>query len=152
MAINTTASSDARHARTGKDAAIYDGDGNMLATVDQFQAQSNFNNVQYTPLGDPQEHEAANSYSITITFQQIVIQDETMMENLISAMQDGELPVCKFQGTLKGRNGSEERVVYPECIFSGNQDIQNFSNGDVIRRAFSMFCNGKPQKMSDLSI
>lgn len=33
MAINERASSDARHARTGKDAGLYDGDGTLLASI-----------------------------------------------------------------------------------------------------------------------
>ncbi len=152
MAINARAATDSRHARTGKDAAIYDGDGNMIASVDSFQAQTNFSNAKYQPLGDWQEYESASTFGISITMSQIVIEDDTFISDVLAYMNDGITPNWKFQGTLTGLNGSEERIVYPQCIPSGNWDLQNFTTGDVIKRQMSMFCNGKPEKTSDLTI
>lgn len=152
MAINNRASSDARNARTGKDAAVYDGDGNMLYSVDTFQAKVSYNNAKYSPLGDPQEHETSNSYGITITYSEIVIEDADNFKTLVDAMHTGVTPQLVFQGVLSGLNGSEERVVYPDCIPSGDIDIQNFENGDVIKRSWSLFCNGKPDLQKTLSI
>lgn len=40
MAINERASSDARHARTGKDAGLYNGTGDLLASMESFQAKA----------------------------------------------------------------------------------------------------------------
>lgn len=37
MAINERASSDARHARTGKDAGLYNGTGDLLAPWNHFR-------------------------------------------------------------------------------------------------------------------
>ena len=62
MAINEKASYDARHARTGKDAGLYDGNGNLLASTESFVSKVAYNNAKYAPLGDPQEHETSNSY------------------------------------------------------------------------------------------
>lgn len=152
MALNNRASSDARNARTGKDAGVYDGDGNMLYSVDTFQASASFNNAKYTPLGDPQEHETSMSYGITVTYSEIVIEDAENFLRLIDAMHSGETPQMVFQGVLIGLNGSEERVVYRDCIPSGDIDIQNFSNGDVIKRNWSLYCNGKPDLQKQLSI
>lgn len=39
MAINERASSDARHARTGKDAGLYDGNGTLLASMETFASK-----------------------------------------------------------------------------------------------------------------
>ena len=61
MAINERASSDARHARTGKDAGLYNGTGDLLASMESFQAKATYNNVKYKPMGDPQEHETSDS-------------------------------------------------------------------------------------------
>lgn len=152
MAINNRASSDARNARTGKDAALYDGDGNLLASMDQFQAQVNYSNAKYTPLGDPQEHETAMSYGVTLTFSEIVIEDIDMFTTLMDSMKTGITPQFTLQGMLQGLNGSEERVIYRECIPSGTIDLQNVSNGDVIKRAWSLYVNGKPDLQKQLSI
>ena len=43
MAINERASSDARHARTGKDAGLYDGDGTLLASMETFASKATYN-------------------------------------------------------------------------------------------------------------
>lgn len=50
MAINERASSDARHARTGKDAGLYNGTGDLLASMESFQAKATYNNVKYKPI------------------------------------------------------------------------------------------------------
>ena len=57
---NERAAADSRHARTGKDGAFYSEDGVLLATVDTFTSNVNWNNAKYSVLGDAQEHETAN--------------------------------------------------------------------------------------------
>ena len=152
MAINERASSDARHARTGKDAGLYNGTGDLLASMESFQAKATYNNVKYKPMGDPQEHETSDSYGITITVTEIVIEDIDMFRELMASMKSGTTPQFVFQGVLQGRNGSEERVVYRECIPSGDIDLQNVANGDVIKRNWNFFVNGKPDLQKELSI
>lgn len=152
MARNDRAAADARNARTGKDVLIYDGDGKMFASVDQFQSKASFNNAKYTPLGDPQEHETELSYGITITFSEIVIEDIDIFRQVMEALRTGVTPQLQMQGSIQGLNGSDERIFYPDCIPSGDIDLQNIENGDVIKRSWSLFCNGKPQLMSELSI
>lgn len=153
MAINNRASADARHGRTGKDGAIYDADGVLLATVDSFQSQANFSNAKYSVLGDPQEHETSNTYGITITMSRVVVESDKFTQDIIAAMDESQaMPYWTLQGTIKGRNGSEERIVYPECVPSGNIDMQNITVGDVIKRQMSLFCNGKPSINSLLTV
>ena len=150
--INERAGSDARHARTGKDGAFYDGDGNLLATVESFTSKSSWNNSKYSVLGDAQEHETANTFSVTLTFTQVVIEDDQFIVDLLNAMENQTMPNWVFQGTLQGRNGTEERMVYKECIPSGDIDLQNIAVGDVIKRAWNMFCNAVPKLQNQLTI
>ena len=153
MPLNPRASTDARHARTGKDGAIYNADGELMATVDSFQSQINYSNAQYSVLGDPQQHETANTFGITITLSSVTVETETFIKELIAALEDNQvIPYWTLQGPIAGRNGSEERIVYSECVPSGNVDLQNIQVGDVIKRQLSLFCNGKPQLISDLTL
>lgn len=152
MGLNTRASTDARHARTGKDAGLYNEDGVLLASVESFQSKATFNNVKYRPLGQAQELETTDSYGITLTFSEIVIEDGELFNEFMKALQDGETPVLVFDGVIQGRNGSQERVTYRECLLSGDNDIQNVATGDVIKRAWSLFVNGKPEHRKQLSI
>ena len=45
MIRNERAAGDSRHARTGKDGAFYSEDGVLLATVDTFTSNVNYNNA-----------------------------------------------------------------------------------------------------------
>lgn len=62
--INTRAAGDSRFARTGKDGAIYNADGVLLATVDSFTANVTYNNAAYSVLGNAQELETANTFKV----------------------------------------------------------------------------------------
>ena len=136
---NERAAGDSRHARTGKDGAFYSEDGVLLATVEQFTSNVNWNNAKYSVLGDAQEHETANTFAVNL-------------EALMEALETQIMPAWNFQGTLLGRNGSEERVVYKECIPSGQVDIQNVAVGDVIKRNWNFFVNRPPKLQSLLTV
>lgn len=93
--------------------------------METYQAQVNVTNTKFQPLGDPQEHEIFTSYGQTLTFTEIVVEDGEFITDLLAGMKSGEMPSWNFQGVIKGRNGSEERLVYNDCVPSGNIDLQN---------------------------
>lgn len=150
--INQRAAGDARHSRSGKDGALYNQDGVLLASIESFTSQVNFNNSQYKVIGNMQELETAGTFKVTLTFSQIVIEDDEMIVELMEALETQSMPVWNFQGTLQGRNGSEERVVYRECIPSGQIDIQNITTGDTIKRSWNLAVNRPPKLQSLLNI
>lgn len=149
---NARAAADSRHARTGKDGALYNGEGVLLATVESFQSSVNYNNTKYSVLGDAQEHETANTYGVTLSFTQIMIEDDAFIVELMEGIQTGKMPRWVFQGSILGRNDSEQRIVYNECIPSGQIDLQNVSAGDVIKRNWNLFVNKAPKLQSLLNI
>lgn len=149
---NARAARDTRHARTGKDGAFYNKDGVLLAKVEQFTSNVSFNNAKYNVLGDGQEHETANTFSISLTMSEVVIEDDEFFIELMEALETQSMPVWDFQGSLLGRNGSEERIIYRDCIPSGQVDIQNISVGDVIKRNWNFFVNRPPRLQSLLNI
>ena len=71
--INTRAAGDSRFARTGKDGAIYNADGVLLATVDSFTANVTYNNAAYSVLGNAQELETANTFKVALTMSQVCL-------------------------------------------------------------------------------
>lgn len=149
---NERAAGDARQARTGKDGAFYNKDGVLLASVEQFSSNVNWNNAKYSVLGDAQEHETANTFSVSLTMSQIVIEDDAFIVELTEAMKTQIMPVWDFQGSLLGRNNSEERMIYRDCVPSGQVDLQNVSVGDVIKRNWNFFVNRAPDLQSLLTI
>ncbi len=150
--INKRAAGDARFARTGKDGALYNADGVLLATVESFTSNVSYNNASYSVLGNAQELETANTFKVTLTMSQVVVEDDAFIIELTEAMETQMMPVWDFQGVLLGRNGSEERYVYRECIPSGQIDLQNITTGDVIKRAWNFAVNRPPKLQSLLSI
>ena len=149
---NERAAGDARQARTGKDGAFYNKDGVLLASVEQFSSNVNWNNAKYSVLGDAQEHETANTFSVSLTMSQIVIEDDAFIVELTEAMKTQIMPVWDFQGSLLGRNNSEERMIYRDCGPSGQVDLQHVSVGDVIKRNWNFFVNRAPDLQSLLTI
>ena len=149
---NEQSTVDVRGARTGKDALIYNGDGVILARIDEFHSQATFNNVGYTPLGCTIELEAPNTSGISITFNEIVIEDEVFFVDMFNYMGEGKLPDWSMQATLLGdEDDNEERVKYDHCVPSGAIDIQNLTVGDVIKRAWSLHVNAAPKLTSTLT-
>lgn len=149
---NVRAAGDTRHARTGKDGAVYNNDGVLLATVESFTSTVTYNNAKYSVLGDAQEHETANTFSVSIEMSQIVVEDDEFIRELMEAMETQIMPNWNFQGSLLGLNGSEERVTYRECVPSGQIDIQNITVGDVIKRKWGFFVNRPPKLQSLLGV
>lgn len=149
--INTRGAIDTRKVLTGKDGALYNDTGVMLATVESFQTQVNVTNVKYQPLGDMQEHEAPASYGVTLTFSQIVIEDDAFIQELMIALRSGTMPMWNFQGMVRGRNGTEQRMNYRSCVPTGTIDLQNLTVGDPIKRAWSFAVNEPPELQSLLS-
>ena len=148
--LNHRAHNDARDVLTGKDGALYDGNGNLMATVDTFLSQYNFTNAKYQPLGSYREHEIPQAVGVTITFTNWVIESEDMLKDTIRFAENAEWPDWSFQGVLENRSGGQERIVYYDCIPSGANDIQNLTVGDGIKRNYSLFVNGKISQQKSL--
>ena len=143
---NNRGPQDTRFAITGKDGVIYDGNGKMLATVESYQAQVNVTNATYQPLGDAQEHSVLQSYKVTLTMSQVIVEDDDLIKDVFDMMHSGQAPDWTFQGVLYGR------MNYRGVVPDGNIDLQNVSIGDIIKRAWNMAVNDPPELQSLLAL
>lgn len=150
--LNQRASTDARHARYGSNAMLYNEDGEALAQVDSFTAKANFSNSKYDPIGQRMNLEVNGTVDIAITISEIVVIDGYLFNQLLDAVTEGESPVMALDGAIEGRNGTQERITYRECIFSGDNDLQNVTSGEVLKRSYNLHCNSMPEKRSELTI
>lgn len=148
---NNRGPQDSRHVLTGKDGVIFNGDGVMLATVENYQVQVNVTNASYQPLGDTQEHSILQSYKVTLTASQVIVEDDYLISDMFAMMHSGQQPDWTFQGVVYGRNGSTQRMNYRGVVPDGNIDLQNISVGDTIKRAWNMAVNDPPELQSLLS-
>ncbi len=144
---NQRGAADTRRVFSGKDGMIFDEEGNLLAQVETYQVQVNVTNADYQPLGDPQQHEHLTSYKVTLSKTNTVIEDTKFIQGLTAMMQSGQPSdaMWTFQGVVKGRNGSEERMIYRDCVPSGSIDLQNLEPGSLIKRTWNMAVNRPPE-------
>nr|WP_325297158.1 hypothetical protein [uncultured Dysosmobacter sp.] len=146
--LNSRGPLDVRKVLSGKDGALLADDGTLLATMETYQVQVSVNNAKYQPLGDAQEHEVLTSYGVTLNFTETVIEDTRFLSEFFAGMASGEMPAWNFQGVVRGRDGTWERINYRQCVPSGTVDLQNLSVGDTLKRAWSTFVNEPPELQS----
>jgi len=147
--LNTSPVADVRKVMSGKDGALYDEDGVMLVSTENFQSQVTINNGTYQPLGDAQEHGAMTSYRVTLTFSEIIVEDSRFFQQLMNGMAQHAMPCWTFRGMMRSPyNASEEQVVYRDCVPDGNIDIQNMQVGELYKRPWSFIVNKPPELQS----
>lgn len=96
---------DPRNILTGTDGLLYDGDGNLLAEVNEWQAQVSFENIDYSPAGKKINWSIPDRYSVTLTFTETVVRDATLLQKVIDGIRDGQpSAVLNFVGVLRGHN------------------------------------------------
>lgn len=94
---------DPRHILRGYDGELYDGDGNFLAEVNEWQAQISFENTDYQPAGKKIKWGIPQGYSVTLTFTETVVKDARLLQKIIGGLDDGEEDaVLNFMGVLRG--------------------------------------------------
>lgn len=149
--INQAASEDARNVRSGKDGAVYNGNGKLLASVYKFSTKETVTTQAYQPVGSFQEMAVPTSYKIGVTIEQYVVEDDEFIQDLYNMNETGIVPEWNFQGVIEGLNGSEQRMAYPRCVPDGDIDLQNLGIGELLTRAWNMTCNGRPRQQARLS-
>ncbi len=145
MRWNDRGSADVRRLFSGKDSAIFDEDGTLLATVDAFQGQVTWNNADYNPLGDTQTHSHLLSYKVTLTITSAIIESDKFLRDMYERMSTGAPVWWTFQHDVKGWNGSNERVIYRDCVPDGQIDLQNMQVGELLKRTLSLVVNCPPE-------
>ncbi|MBQ9347991.1 MAG: hypothetical protein IJT94_11760 [Oscillibacter sp.] len=142
--LNPRGRIDHRHVFGGKDGVLLNSSGIILASVETFSSKVNFTNGEFKPLGSMQAYDIALSFKVSLTLQQAVIEDDAFIQEVLEWMSDGYLPLWNFQGMVRGRNGSEQRINYRSCIPTGDLDLQNLNVGEKIMRNWSLTVNEPP--------
>lgn len=147
--LNTSPVVDVRKIMSGKDGALYDEDGTMLVSTENFQSQVAVTNATFQPLGDAQEHGAMTGFRVTLTFNEIIVEDSKFFQEFMDGLKNHKMPVWTFRGMMRSPyDGSEEQVVYRDCVPDGNIDIQNMQVGELYKRPWSFIVNKPPELQS----
>lgn len=150
--FNTRPVTDVRKVLSGKDGGIFDEEGVLMATVESFQSQVNISNGKFIPLGDAQEHSTMQSYAVTLKFSKIKIETDAFLQKIVEGMKKHAMPVFNFQGVMHSPyNGSEERMIYRDCVPDGTIDLQNMQSGDFVKTEWNWAVNQPPDLQSLLT-
>lgn len=139
---------------TGKDGALFiefDGKNTFLAEINTFSVVMNVNTTEKQPVGDPLVHRIPTGVSFDLTFTEMVIRDDVIMEPLIAAIQQGKIPTYNFQGVCNKPDGQEQRVAFNQAVPNGSFGIMNVTPGEVIERENSFALNQIPQFIKSLA-
>ncbi len=136
---------DYRKVLNGRRGKLFDDQGKFLAMINTWQAQVNITNTDYRPAGEAQAVAIFDSYTVTLTFTETVIEDETFLEKFINAIRNKEQFVMNFMGVVEGHGNGESRLVFRDCVPDGSIDLANIQVGDIINRAWSWRVNSPPE-------
>lgn len=96
---------DPRNILRGYNGELYDGDGNFLAEVNEWQAQVNYTNTDYQPAGSKLTWAVPQSYTVTLTFTETVIRDARLLQKVIAGLRNNAPDaVLNFMGVLRAPN------------------------------------------------
>lgn len=146
---------DPRKVMTGHDGKLYitvDGKSQFMANVDTFQAQLNFSNTDFQPVGDLMVYAIPISVSCNLSFTEAVISDDLVMGPILDGLKKGKVITFDFRGTLDRQyDDQSQELAYKTCVPDGTFDLQNLTPGEVIKRAMSFRVNNIPEYLKKLS-
>lgn len=145
---------DPRKVMTGHDGKLYitvDGVSQFMANVDTFQAQINFTNTDFQPVGDLMNYAIPTGFTVALTYTEAVISDDLVMGPILESLEKGVVPTFDFRGTLdRAYDAQGQEVVYGNCVPDGSLDIQNLTPGEVIKRSTNFRVNSIPKYLKKL--
>ena len=138
---------------TGKDGRLFvefDSTNVLLAEINTFSVNMNVNTTEVQPVGDSLVHRVPTGVTYDLTYTEMVVRDDLIMEPLLEAVSQGKLPVYNFQGVTEKPDGQEQRIAYNNVVPNGSFTIQALTPGEVVSREQSFAINAHPKFISSL--
>lgn len=104
----------------------------------------NVNTAEKQPVGSILVHRIPTGVTFDLTFTEMVVRDDLIMEPLLEAIHNGQLPVYNFQGVAVKPDGQEQRLAFNNAVPNGTFGIQSLTPGEVIEREQSFALNSIP--------
>lgn len=139
---------------TGKDGRLFVQAGNVnvfLAEINTYGVTMNVNTAEKQPVGSILVHRIPTGVTFDLTFTEMVIRDDLIMEPLLAAIHNGQLPVYHFQGVAYKPDGQEQRIAFNNAVPNGSFGLQTLTPGEVIEREQSFALNAIPQFIRSLA-
>lgn len=139
---------------TGKDGRLFvefNGQNYFLAEINTFSVNMNVNTVEKQPVGSILVNRIPTGVTFDLTYTEMVVRDDLIMEPLLAAINNGTIPVYNFQGVAYKPDGQEQRLALNNAVPNGTFGLQNLTPGEVIEREQSFALNSIPSFISSLS-
>lgn len=139
---------------TGKDGGLFvefNGKNVLLAEIDNFKVNMNVNAVDKQPVGSILTHSVPTGVSFELTYTEMVVRDDLIMEPLLAAIQSGKIPHYNFQGVLNKPDGQEERMTFNDAVPKGTFGLMSLVPGEVVTREQAFALNSIPAFISSLT-
>ena len=139
---------------TGKDGRLFvefNGVNMFLAEINTFNVVMNVNTTEKQPVGSILVHRIPTGVTFDLTYTEMVIRDDLIMEPLLAAIQEGTIPVYNFQGVAYKPDGQEQRLTFNNAVPNGNFGLMQLTPGEVIEREQSFALNAIPAFISSLA-
>lgn len=139
---------------TGKDGRLFvefNGMNVFLAEITTYSVNMNVNTAEKQPVGSVVVHRIPTGVTFDLSFTEMVIRDDLIMEPLLAAIQNGQIPVYNFQGVAYKADGQEQRLALNNAVPNGTFGLQSLTPGEVIEREQTFALNSVPKFISSLA-
>lgn len=139
---------------TGKDGRLFvefNGTNTFLAEINTYAVNMNVNTAEKQPVGSILVHRIPTGVTFDLTYTEMVVRDDLIMEPLLEAIQNGQLPVYNFQGVAYKPDGQEQRISFNNAVPNGTFGLQSLTPGEVIEREQSFALNSIPEFISAIA-
>lgn len=139
---------------TGKDGRLFvevNGMNVFLAEINTFSVNMNVNTTEKQPVGSILVHRVPTGVTFDLTYTEMVIRDDLIMEPLLTAVRKGTIPVYNFQGVTEKPDGQVQRLTFNNAVPNGTFGLQTLTPGEVIEREHSFALNAIPKFISSLA-
>lgn len=139
---------------TGKDGRLFvefNGKNVFLAEINTYSVNMNVNTAEKQPVGSILVHRVPTGVTFDLTYTEMVVRDDLIMEPLLASIQAGQIPVYNFQGVAYKPDGQEQRIAFNNAVPNGTFGLQTLTPGEVIEREQSFALNSIPQFISTLA-
>lgn len=151
MANNTLNTTELMTGKDGRLFVEFNGKNVFLAEINTYAVNMNVNSTEKQPVGSILVHSIPTGVTFSLTYTEMVVRDDLIIEPLLAAIKQGKIPVYNFQGVAEKPDGQEQRLAFNNAVPNGTFGLQSLTPGEVIEREHSFALNSIPEFISSLA-
>lgn len=151
MANNTLNTTELMTGKDGRLFVEFNGRNVFLAEINTYAVNMNVNTTEKQPVGSILVHRIPTGVTFDLTYTEMVVRDDLIIEPLLAAIKNGQVPVYNFQGVAVKPDGQEQRIAFNNAVPNGTFGLQTLTPGEVIEREHSFALNSIPEFISSLA-